>query len=449
MRSWITAVAKRLPATLRLYRTLWGVSAPVTALALWRRLRRGKEIAARLPERRGKAAQERPPGPLVWIHAASVGEITSVFSLIERVRAQQIGVMVTTGTVTSAAIAAQRLPRSVIHQFIPVDSPRYMRRFLAHWQPDLALLVESDLWPNLIVECAARAVPIILVNGRLSERSFRKWRRFPRTIAALLERLDLCLARTPADAERFAALTAPRVVITGDLKFDVPAPPVPADRFKALTAAVGKRPVLGAASTHPGEEAVVIEAHRIMRAGTPNLLTVIAPRHPERGAGVAEIAAAAGFKPALRSRGQLPTPGVDIYIADTIGELGLLYRLAPSVFIGGSLIPHGGQNPIEAAKLGAAILHGPHVGNFTEIYGALDAARGASLVADAQALADLAQAWLRNPAARNAAAEAAHNTVMALGGALDRTLQTLDPYLMQLRFGQRVGRGGRFGRGHA
>jgi 3-deoxy-D-manno-octulosonic-acid transferase len=207
--------------------------------------------------------------------------------------------------------------------------------------------------------------------------------------------------------------------------------------------------VLGAASTHPGEEAVVIEAHRIMRAGTPNLLTVIAPRHPERGASVAEMAAAAGFKPALRSRGQLPTPGVDIYIADTIGELGLLYRLAPSVFIGGSLIPHGGQNPIEAAKLGAAILHGPHVGNFTEIYGALDAARGASLVADAQALADLAQAWLRNPAARNAAAEAAHNTVMALGGALDRTLQTLDPYLMQLRFGQRVGRGGRFGRGHA
>jgi 3-deoxy-D-manno-octulosonic-acid transferase len=435
-------VARRLPLSLRLYRFLWGIAAPLTPLLFRRRLRRGKEIRERLPERRGLPGFERPPGPLIWIHTASVGEITSVFGLIERVHAENINLLVTSGTVTSAALAAQRLPRRVIHQFVPLDAPRYVRRFLNHWQPDLALLVESELWPNLIVEGAARAMPLILVNGRLSESSFRRWRRFPRTAGAVLDRLDLCLARTPADAERFAALNAPRVITTGNLKFDVPPPPVATDKLNALRAAAATRPVIGAASTHPGEETIVLDAHRLLRARAPNLLTVIAPRHPDRGPDIAAMAAAAGLKPALRSRGQLPGPGVDIYIADTIGELGLLYAFVPIVFIGGSLVRHGGQNPIEAAKLGSAIMHGPHVGNFSEIYGALDTINGAGLVADAETLADLAYAWLRDPAGRKAAAEAAHNTVMALGGALNRTLQTLDPYLMQLRLGQRGGFGG-------
>jgi 3-deoxy-D-manno-octulosonic-acid transferase len=431
-------MAKRLPATLRIYRLLWALVLPLTPLLFWRRLRRGKELRERLPERRGHAGFERPVGPLVWVHAASVGELTSVFAMIERVRAQQIEVLVTTGTVTSAALAAQRLPRGVIHQFIPLDAPRYMRRFLTHWQPDLALLVESDLWPNLVLECSARSVPLILVNGRLSENSFRRWRRLPRTITALLECFDLCLARTPSDAEHLTELRAPRVTTTGNLKFDVPAPPVSAEKLQALRAAVGKRPVFGAASTHPGEETLVIAAHRMLRKRLPNLLTAIAPRHPERGSGIAEIAAANGLKAALRSRRQLPEPDTDIYIADTIGELGLLYRLASIVFIGGSLVRHGGQNPIEAAKLGAAILHGPYVANFGDIYAALDSVHGAGLVGDAETMADYVNAWLRDPAARAAAAEVAHNTVMALGGALDRTMQTLEPYLMQLRLGQRA-----------
>jgi 3-deoxy-D-manno-octulosonic-acid transferase len=427
-----------VPLTIQLYRAAWALGRPLISLLLWRRLRRGKEMRERLRERRGHAQIERPPGPMVWVHAASVGELTSVFALIERIRSQQIAVLVTSGTVTSAALAAQRLPRDVIHQFVPLDTPKYMRRFLDHWQPDLALLVESDLWPNLIIESAARSVPLILVNGRLSEASFRRWRFFPRTISALLERFDLCLARMPADATHFADLGAPRVVMAGNLKFDVPAPPVNAEKLNELHSAAGARPVLGAASTHPGEEAMVIAAHRLLRARMPNLLTAIAPRHPHRGAGIAEIAAANRLKPALRSLGQMPDATTDIYIADTIGELGLLYRLAPIVFIGGSLVRHGGQNPIEAAKLGAAILHGPNVANFAEIYRALDAVHGAGLVADAETLADRASAWLRDPVARGAAAEAAHNTVMALGGALDRTVQALDPYFMQLRLGRRA-----------
>jgi 3-deoxy-D-manno-octulosonic-acid transferase len=431
-------VTNRVPTTLRLYRLAWTLARPLVPWFLWRRTRRGKEVPDRLRERRGYTTIPRPPGPLVWVHAASVGELTSVLGLVERIRAQQVSVLVTTGTVTSALLAAQRLPRGVVHQFVPLDHRSYVRRFLDHWQPDLTLLVESDLWPNVIIENAARAIPLILVNGRLSESSFRRWRRFPRTISALLDSFDLCLARMPADATFLSDLGAPRVVMTGNLKFDVPPPPVSVEKLEQLRKMIGGRPILGATSTHPGEEAMVLAAHHMLRSRVPKLLTVIAPRHPERGAGVAEIVAMRRLKPALRSRGQMPDASTDVYIADTIGELGLLYRLAPVVFIGGSLIRHGGQNPIEAAKLGAAILHGPNVANFAEIYRALDSVRGAGLVGDPETLADRAYNWLRDPAARDAAAEAAHNTVMALGGALDRTVQALDPYLMQLRLGRRV-----------
>jgi len=405
------------------------------------RARRGKEEPLRLGERRGEPSLERPPGSLVWIHAASVGELISVIPLIERIRTRELNVLATSGTVTAAALAAQRLPPGVMHQFAPVDSPGFVRRFLEHWQPDLALLVESDLWPNYILETSRRAVPLILVNGRLSESSYRRWRRFPHTIGPLLARFDLCLARAEADANCFRELGAPRVVTTGNLKFDVPAPPANAEKLRLLDGALGERPLMAAASTHAGEDAVIIAAHRMLRGRVAGLITMIAPRHPERGPGIAEIASSGGLKAALRSRGQLPDAATDIYIMDTIGELGLLYRLAPIVFIGGSLVRHGGQNPIEAAKLGAAILHGPHVGNFAEVYAALDGAHGALQVADPQALAQRVHAWLRDDAARAAAADQAHATVESLGGALERTLQSLEPYLMQLRLGQRARHG--------
>ena len=432
-------MAKRLSAILRAYRLFSTVATPLTPLLLARRLRQGKESRARLRERRGEATLERPAGPLVWLHGASVGEISSIVPLVERLHARNVGVLVTSGTLTSAGFAEQRLPRGAIHQFVPLDMPRFVRRFLAHWRPDLALLVESDLWPNLIIETAARDIPLILVNARLSDASYRRWRKLPSTIGALLERFDLCLARTALDAERFAALGAPRLTTTGNLKLDGPAPPVHEEHMWQVKAAIGQRPVIAAASTHPGEETAVIEAHRRLSGKFPGLLTIIAPRHPERGAGVAQIAAVGGLNSALRSRGELPDAGTDIYIADTVGELGVLYRLAPLVFIGGSLVRHGGQNPIEAAKLGAAVLHGPHVGNFAEIYAALDAAHGAQPVADTEELVERFGRWLADPLARARAADAARATVDSLGGALERTVMALDPYLMQLRLGQRAG----------
>jgi 3-deoxy-D-manno-octulosonic-acid transferase len=431
-------VADRLPLALRLYRLGCGLGSPLASKVLARRLSRGKEHPERLPERLGRASVARPNGPLVWVHGASVGEMLAAVSLIKRLREQDFAVLVTSGTVTSAALAEQRLPDGVLHQFVPLDAPRFAQRFLDHWRPGLALFVESDLWPNLICSCAARRIPMIVINGRLSERSFSRWRRVPGVIAALLNCFDLCLAQSPADAERYAKLGAPRVSATGNLKLDLPAPPVDEAALRRLKEIVGKRPAVIAASTHPGEEEAVINAHRRLRAKFPTLLSIIVPRHPARGESIGEIAKAAGLSVALRSRRAQPMPDIGVYVADTLGELGLMYGLAPVAFMGGSLARHGGQNPIEAVRLGASIIHGPHVWNFADIYAALDAARGAELVADEESLAARLTAWFADPAARQNSASAAAATVQKLSGALERTWTALDPYLMQLRLEEKT-----------
>jgi 3-deoxy-D-manno-octulosonic-acid transferase len=285
---------------------------------------------------------------------------------------------------------------------------------------------------------ADRAIPLILVNGRVSERSFSRWRLLPSVIAPLLERFDLCLTQSGADTQRYAQLGAPRINCSGNLKLDVPAPPVEQPTLRELKSIIGSRVVIAAASTHAGEESAIITAHRRLRAKFPSLLTVIAPRHPERGSGIAEIAKVAGLSVAQRSRGDLPKPDVDVFVADTLGELGLIYRLAPIVFMGGSLASHGGQNPIEPIRLGAAVVHGPHVWNFAEIYATLDTAHGAQLIADEEALTACLAAWLADPATRTAVAEAGIMTVAQLSGALERTIASLEPYLMQLRLEQRA-----------
>ena len=430
-------LAERLPLMLHAYRLLATAVAPLADVLLAHRLKRGKEHIARLPERRGESTVVRPSGPLVWVHGASVGEIAAVIPLVERIIAQDFNVLVTSGTVTSAKLAEQWLPPGVIHQFLPLDSPRFIARFLGHWKPDLALFTESDLWPNLIVMCAERRIPLILVNGRLSERSFKRWRLVPATIAAMLCRFDLCLAQSSAYAARLHDLGAPRITMTGNLKLDVPEAAADPESLEALKAAIGERATIAAASTHAGEETALIETHRRLRHSFPGLLTIIAPRHPDRGPGIVEIANAAGLAAGLRSKGRLPEATDDIYVVDTLGELGLVYRLAPIVFVGGSLASHGGQNPVEPIKLGAAILHGPHVWNFAEIYAALDAAHGAEQVTDVSKLAVRVGAWLTDAGERNTVVVAARTTVATLGGALERTLAALDPYLMQIRLERR------------
>ncbi|MBB5046008.1 3-deoxy-D-manno-octulosonic-acid transferase [Rhodopseudomonas rhenobacensis] len=426
-------MASRLPLTLRVYQKLSGAVTPLSRLLITRRLRQGKEDSARVHERRGISRLERPPGPLVWIHGASVGEVLAGAALVERLRALNIRILLTSGTVTSAAVVARRFPDDIIHQFIPYDAPRYVARFLDHWQPSLALFIESDLWPNLILAGASRRLPMLLINGRMSHRSFPRWQRASATIAALLGRFDICMAQSNVDAERFAALGSRRVVTTGNLKLDVQPPPADAAKLERLRAATRGRPVILASSTHNGEEALLLEVHRAVAKFFPDLLTVIVPRHPDRGEGVACMVAAAELKVALRSRDEMPDAATEIYVADTIGELGLFYRLAPVVFMGGSLVEHGGQNPIEAIKLGAAILHGPHVANFTDVYAALDSARGAIQVDSAEMLARQFVRLLGDAPARQSALEASSAVVGRLGGALQRTLGVLEPYLMQLR----------------
>ena len=422
----------REPFALSAYRAFAAAAEPVADWLLERRLKRGKEVPERVGERRGIATASPPSGPLIWLHGASVGELNSVLPLIERLHARGLDLLVTSGTVTSSKVAAQRLPHGIVHQFVPFDIPVYVRRFLDHWRPQLALFVESDLWPNMLSETAARRIPMLLVNARLSERSFERWRRLPAGIRYLLGRFDLALARTGLDAERLQALAASRVVITGDLKLDVPAPPAEPTALAVLKAAIGTRPLLAAASTHPGEDESILAAHCALRDKHPRLLTVVAPRHPERGAQIAELARAAGLSCALRSQGMLPTDDIEVYIADTLGELGLLYRLASAVFIGGSLVQHGGQNPIEAAKLGAAVLHGPHTWNFSDIYHALDEANGALPVAGGEALTPAFADLLAAPDKAAAIGQAGKSTVDTLGGGLDRTLVALEPYLAKL-----------------
>jgi 3-deoxy-D-manno-octulosonic-acid transferase len=419
--------------TLRVYRKLSFAMVPLAPALIKRRLKLGKEDPARVSERRGVSADTRPAGPLVWIHGASVGEVLAAAALIEKLRAVNLRILLTSGTVTSAAIVAKRFPADVIHQYVPYDSPRYVARFLDHWHPSLALFIESDLWPNLILASAARRLPMVLINGRMSHRSFPRWRRVSNTISALLGRFDVCLAQSQLDADRFSALGSRNVVTTGNLKLDVAAPPADPAKLERLMSMTRGRPIVVAASTHPGEEQILIETHRTLAGFFPKLLTVIVPRHADRGEAIGRTIAASGLRAALRSREELPTAATDIYVADTMGELGLFYRLAPIVFMGGSLVEHGGQNPIEAIKLGASIVHGPHVFNFADVYEALDRAGGARTAGSQEALVKQLGQLLADPTAREASLIASERVVEQLGGALERTLAALEPYLLQLR----------------
>lgn len=426
----------RAPFPIRAYRGMTRWAAPFAGSILNWRLKRGKEDPERVHERRGIASLERPPGPLVWVHGASVGEVLSVLPVVEHIRAQGFNVLVTSGTVTAAQMAEQRMPAGTLHQYVPLDSPRFVQSFLNHWRPELALIAESEFWPNLLMEASARGIPVVLVNGRLSLRSFTRWKKAGKTARFLLSNFDLCLAQDREIADRLAQLGARRVLATGNLKFDVMPPPADPHDLQEMKRTVYGRPVFLAASTHRGEDEDVIEAHIEAMERVPNLLTIIVPRHPERGGEIAQLVQEYRLAPAMRSRNHLPDRGTHVYVADTIGELGLFYRLAPVVFMGGSLIRHGGQNPIEPAKLDSAILHGPNVHNFGSVYSELNRQRGAATVSDSRSLAKSLVRLLEDPALVHAMAKAAQATVVPLTGALNRTANAIEPYLVQLRFGR-------------
>ncbi|MGB1546917.1 MAG: 3-deoxy-D-manno-octulosonic acid transferase [Alphaproteobacteria bacterium] len=414
-----------------LYRTATVLGAPGVRMYLRWRLRRGKEDRARLPERLGVASRPRPSGPLVWVHAASVGESLSVLPLVSRLceETSRPRVLVTTGTVTSAALMTERLPEGAFHQFSPVDLPGAVTRFLDHWRPDLVLWVESEFWPNLLSELRRRKLPAVLVNARLSDRSWRGWRRLGGFAAELLGSFQLALAQSEEMADRLQSLGARKVECVGNLKYAADPLPVKAEALDRLKDEIGSRPRWLAASIHPGEEQKAGRAHRRLKERHPGLLTLIVPRHPNLGAKMAAGLRAVGLNVARRGGGEAITAETDVYLADTLGELGLFYRLAPIVFVGGSLVPHGGQNLLEPARLDSAILHGPHVENFARIAWALGKAEAAVEVVDEDGLVATVDALLKDPERARRMAAAAREVAEGEAGVLDRILDRLQPFL--------------------
>lgn len=390
------------------YLGLGRVLAPFAPVILRRRLAQGKEDPTRWTEKLGHPSQSRPDGQLIWLHAVSVGEGLSVLPLIGRLVAGGARVLVTSTTVTAARLLAGRLPEGALHQFLPLDLPGPVARFLDHWRPDLAVLVESEFWPRLITECRVRGVPLALVNARISEGSARNWQRVPGLARAILGSFSVLTAPDARVAGVLADLGAEptRIRQTGSLKRGSGRLPVDPAALSALRQAyAGRRPWL-AASTHPGEEEIVLDAHA--RLADPARPLILAPRHPHRGTELRRMIAARGFRLAQRSAGEAPDPA-QVYLADTLGEMGLWFDLCPVAFIGGSLVPVGGHNAYEAVAHGTAVLTGPQVANFAALYGRLLPVGGAVQVTDAE---DLARALrdLDDPARRErvtAAAEAA------------------------------------------
>ena len=416
------------PLSLRLYGAAMALAEPLGPWLLRRRVRHGKEDAPRLGERMGRASARRPEGPLVWIHAVSVGESLSHLPLIERLRAERpdLNLVVTSSTRTSAELLARRLPDGVIHQFAPVDAPGAVRRFLEHWRPDLGVFVESELWPNLLHAAHRRGTRLALLGARISARSASGWARAPAAARALFALFDLIYAQ---DLETRGFIEAHGAHVAGQLDLKRLAEPLPSDpgALAALKRQTQGRPVLLAASTHPGEEILFAEA----TAGlAPKPLLIVVPRHPERGGEVAEALAASGLKTARRSQGQAPGPEVDAYVADTLGELGLFYRLADVAVLGGSLVKGlSGHNPLEPARLGTPVISGPHHEAFAEVYGDLLERKAVLIARDGAELGQGIATLLADPKLAKALGRRGKTAAEAGAAALDAPWDRLQSLL--------------------
>jgi 3-deoxy-D-manno-octulosonic-acid transferase/glycosyltransferase involved in cell wall biosynthesis len=406
------APPRRVRAALAGYALAWRLAGPVIVRRATARLRRQGVAHPRARERAGWPTLMRPEGRLLWLHAASVGESLSVLPLVERLAAPGRTVLLTTGTASSAAILARRLPPHALHQFAPLDAPGAVARVLEHWSPDLLATVESEVWPNLLVAARARGVPLALVNARLSGRSLAAWERVPALARALLGHFDLVTAQTPEAAEALGRLGARAPEVSGNMKAAAGAPPADAAELARLRAEVAGRPLWAAASTHPGEEEAALDAHAALLHDRPDALLILVPRHPERAKEVRRLATSRGLAAARRSLGE-PPGGAKVLLADTLGEMGLWVRLAPVVFLGGSLVPVGGHNPWEPAGAGAAVLTGPHRANALPDFAQLVDAGAAAEVADASAMARAVAALWDDPARLGAMREAARATAAA------------------------------------
>jgi 3-deoxy-D-manno-octulosonic-acid transferase len=418
-----------MPLLLTLYKAATTLAAPLMPWWLQRRIARAKEDSSRWRERFGETNAPKPARPTIWLHAASVGETNSILPLLNDLAARGHHLVLTTGTATSEQLVRGKLPSNVVHQFAPLDHGPWVERFLDHWTPKLALRVDSELWPNTILALAARDIPIVQVNARLSAKAANNWAKISPDV--LFSKFALVLAQSDDDRARYAALGAPNTAMRGNLKLDQPDLAHDPRALDDLKAQIGDRPVWLAASIHPGEDLIVGAAQRAM----PNALLIVVPRHTDRGAEMSEALRTQGLGVARRSKGEAITSGTQVYMADTMGELGLFYRVCRVVFMGKSFTVGGGQNPAEAAQLGCALLWGPDMSNFTEIARDLTA-RGAALeVRQPERLGEAIGNLLSDPARAGVMGDTGRAFVRESHGTLARVLADLAPYLDRVTLG--------------
>ncbi len=415
---------------LTLYRFITIIASPVIYLYLLNRRRKGKEDVLRFSERFGRTNLSRPNGKLIWIHAASVGESLSVIPLITKLSEahQNINILVTTGTTSSAKLMETRLPKKAFHQYIPIDKICAVKQFLKHWQPNVALWVESELWPNLITE-TSKTCPVILINGRMSDSSYKIWSKYTSLSSAILSSFSLVLPQSKQDEERFRKLGAKNVKLYGNLKYDSAPLPADVEKLSELVKAISGHKIWLASSTHSNEEQIVAGIHKQLKKDIPNLITIIAPRHPKRANDILADIADLDLNISLRSANQPISEKTDIYLADTMGELGIFYRLAPVVFIGGSLVAHGGQNPLEAARLDCSIIYGPHMENFREIEAEFKDSRASISIKDPEELHKILTELFQNSEKQKELARNALELVKGKSGILDAYLKDLSSYI--------------------
>ncbi|MBE6445282.1 MAG: 3-deoxy-D-manno-octulosonic acid transferase [Alphaproteobacteria bacterium] len=417
---------------IKIYNALIAILYPtVIKRYIKKRLANGKEDQARFNERVGRPKMQRPEGKLIWLHGASVGESISMLPLIQKIldTYPDAHVMVTTGTVTSADVMSKRLPERAFHQFIPIDNPFFTTRFIKHWQPNVALWFESELWPAMLSSIKRKNIPLILINGRISNKSFKRWQQFDFICKELLSCFTFCLGQSEEDAYRLQVLGAPNSICLGNLKYAGLPLPIDEKKRDEIIKQIGKRTFWLASSTHNDEELRIAKVHKRLKEKFPDLLTLIAPRHPQRGPEIKEAIEKIGLKASLRSENEKITGTTDIYIANTIGEMGIWYDIAKLVFIGGSLIPHGGQNFIEPSRVRDAVVVGPHMHNFTDAMNRAKKADAIIQVTDTEELQDVVAQLLENKDLLDAKRSLAYNWATSEAKVLDGIMDKVKGFI--------------------
>lgn len=419
---------------LKLYRFFAFVAGPIIDLWFLKRKKNGKEDSKRFNERLGHPGFPRPEGSLIWMHAASVGEIMSVLPLIDHIneKYEDINILVTTGTVTSAKLLDKRLPKRVMHQYVPIDKMPTVIRFLKHWRPDFVLWVESELWPNLIIETNKTGCPMAQINARISKNSFNKWQKCISLSNQILECFAINLSQSEEDQNRFTALGSPNAKYVGNLKYDASPLPASPKETGQLVSMIGNRPIWIAASTHPGEEELLAETHHLLLKEHKSLLLIIIPRHPDRGKEIRDKLDNLELKSSVRSEEGEITEETNVYIANTIGELGIFYRLANIVFMGGSIVEHGGQNPLEAARLQCSLITGIHTENFIKIYHELEENNALIRIHSTDELAEKVDLLLKDHDIQEKLSTTALELIKSKQGVLEKYIEELSPFIHPL-----------------